>query len=109
MTNCPLNPQPNRTKRKNRDADPASLPEPGVCLAGLQFNLLQFDLRGSQQLLYGVELIRLLVEDASDTGIHQHLETMDTRGVGDIDIRPLILIPFFAAWAMALISAWMVR
>ena len=87
MTDCPLNPPPNRTKRKNRDAGPASLPEPGICLAGLQFNLLQFDLSGSQQLLDGVELIRLLIKDAADTGIHQHFETMDTRGVGNIDIR----------------------
>lgn len=91
MTGYPLNPQPNRPKRKNSDAGSAALPgrKGGhVRLAGLQFNLLQLDLRGRQQLLYGVELIRFLVKDAPDTGIHQHFETMDTRGVGHINIRP---------------------
>ena len=63
----------------------AQLRRPSACLL---FNLLQFDLRGSQQLLCGVELIRLLVKDAPDTGVHQHFETMDTRSVGHIDIRP---------------------
>ena len=49
-------------------------------------DLLQRDVGVPQQLLEGVQLVRLLVEDALDAGVDQHLEAMDARRVRDVDV-----------------------
>src|SRR4029077_18774849 len=48
-------------------------------------DLLERDIGVRQQLLDGVQLVRLLVEDPLDAGIDEHLEAVDARRVRDVD------------------------
>src|SRR5262249_18301984 len=49
-------------------------------------DLLERDVGMTHQLLDGVQLVRLLVEDALDAGVDEHLEAVNAGGVRDVDV-----------------------
>src|SRR5262249_58716901 len=49
-------------------------------------DLRERHVRVAPQLLDRVELVRPLVDDAFDARVHEHLEAMDARRVGEIDV-----------------------
>src|SRR5215510_12147460 len=50
---------------------------------------LELHVAVAQELLQRVKLVLALVEHTPDAGVDEHLETMDARGVGDVDVGVL--------------------
>src|SRR5262249_30737504 len=86
--------QRSRPRRDDRRAGAARLDAAPRLAAGAraarrrrsQRDALELDVGVAEQLVERLPLVVVLVEDAADTGVDQHLEAMDARGVGDVDV-----------------------